>query len=209
MAETAVGPLLVVGMARSRARMMAVRKGIRAEPLLSVLLLARRLPVDRREFEHATLRPGREQAQQVPQVRPGLDAMQATAREQRHEDGVHLHRVVLYSDQLRIIAELDRGGNLISRFVYGERPNVPEYMVRNGITYRIVTDHLGSVRLVVPIDGPAPGAPVQMIDYDELGIATEAGSQGFQPFGFAGGLYDPDTWLVTFGTRHYAASAGS
>ena len=31
---------------------------------------------------------------------------------------------------------------------------------------------------------------------------------GFQPFGFAGGLYDPDTKLVRFGARDYDASIG-
>ncbi|RLB87876.1 MAG: hypothetical protein DRH50_16110, partial [Deltaproteobacteria bacterium] len=31
---------------------------------------------------------------------------------------------------------------------------------------------------------------------------------GFQPFGFAGGLYDNDTGLVRFGARDYAAEQG-
>ena len=31
---------------------------------------------------------------------------------------------------------------------------------------------------------------------------------GFQPIGFAGGLYDPDTKLVRFGARDYDASVG-
>ena len=33
-------------------------------------------------------------------------------------------------------------------------------------------------------------------------------SPGFQPFGFAGGLYDPDTGLVRFGARDYNAEVG-
>jgi RHS repeat-associated protein len=33
-------------------------------------------------------------------------------------------------------------------------------------------------------------------------------SPGFQPFGFAGGLYDRDTGLVRFGARDYDPSAG-
>jgi len=33
-------------------------------------------------------------------------------------------------------------------------------------------------------------------------------SPKFQPFGFAGGLYDPDTGLVRFGARDYDAAAG-
>jgi len=31
---------------------------------------------------------------------------------------------------------------------------------------------------------------------------------GFQPFGFAGGLHDPDTGLVRFGARDYDAEIG-
>ncbi|MCC6559698.1 MAG: RHS repeat-associated core domain-containing protein [Polyangiaceae bacterium] len=33
-------------------------------------------------------------------------------------------------------------------------------------------------------------------------------SPGFQPFGFAGGLYDPDTGLTRFGARDYDAETG-
>jgi RHS repeat-associated protein len=72
-------------------------------------------------------------------------------------------------------------------------------MIKNGTTYRIISDHLGSVRLVV---GVSDGTIAQRIDYDEFGITTFAtGTWGFQPFGFAGGLYDPDTGLVRFGAR--------
>ena len=42
----------------------------------------------------------------------------------------------LYSGQLRVVAELDGAGTLISRFVYGTRTNVPDYMIRNGVTLR-------------------------------------------------------------------------
>ncbi len=114
-----------------------------------------------------------------------------------------LVQAFLYSDQHRIVAELDGDGQLVSRFVYGERPNVPEYMVRDGVTYRIVTDHLGSVRLVVAVDGLTPGDVAQRIDYDEFGIAAEVSGAGFPPFGFAGGTYDRDTRLVRFGARDY------
>ncbi len=49
----------------------------------------------------------------------------------------------LWQGQLRPLAELDGAGSLVSRFVYGTRINVPEYMERGGTTYRLVTDHLG------------------------------------------------------------------
>jgi RHS repeat-associated protein len=112
----------------------------------------------------------------------------------------------LWEDQLRITAELDAGGNIVSRFVYGTRANVPEYMIRSGGVYRLVTDHLGSPRLVIDV---ASGEVVQEIEYDEFGRRTVIeGPDDFQPFGFAGGLYDQDTKLVRFGARDYDATTG-
>jgi RHS repeat-associated protein len=77
---------------------------------------------------------------------------------------------------------------------------VPEYVVQGGTTYRLLSDHLGSVRLVVDT---ATGAVAQRLDYDEFGNITADTNPGFQPFGFAGGLYDPDTGLTRFGARDY------
>jgi RHS repeat-associated protein len=116
-----------------------------------------------------------------------------------------LQQGFLYGDQLRVAAELDGSGAVVSRFVYATRPNVPEYMVKGSATYRLLTDHLGSVRLVVNV---ATGAIAQRIDYDAFGVVTSDTSPGFQPFGFAGGLYDRDTGLVRFGARDYDASTG-
>ncbi len=111
----------------------------------------------------------------------------------------------LYQDQLRIAAELDGANNLVSRFVYGTKINVPEYLIRNGTTYRIITDHLGSVRLVVDT---ANGSIIQRMDYDSYGNVTNDTNPGFQPFGFAGGLYDQHTKLTRFGARDYDAETG-
>jgi RHS repeat-associated protein len=44
--------------------------------------------------------------------------------------------------------------------------------------------------------------------YDEYGNVVEDTNPGFQPFGYAGGLYDRDTGLVRFGARDYDAVAG-
>ena len=116
-----------------------------------------------------------------------------------------LQQLWLYEDGLRPVAEQDTSGNVVSRFVYGSRSNVPDYMVKGGNTYRIVSDQLGSVRLVV---NASSGAIAQSITYDPWGRDTADSSPGFQPFGFAGGLYDPDTKLVRFGARDYDASVG-
>src|SRR4029078_4277310 len=54
----------------------------------------------------------------------------------------------LYQDGLRPVAELDGAGNVVARFGYAGA-NVREYVVRGGSTYRLLTDQLGSPRLVV------------------------------------------------------------
>lgn len=111
----------------------------------------------------------------------------------------------LYQDQLNPVAELDGTGAVVSRFVYGSRINVPDYMVKGGTTYRIISDHLGSPRLVIDT---ANGDVVQRIDYDEFGNITNDTNPGFQPFGFAGGIYDQHTGLVRFGARDYDPQTG-
>nr|MDA3934219.1 RHS repeat-associated core domain-containing protein [Gammaproteobacteria bacterium] len=111
----------------------------------------------------------------------------------------------LYRDLLNPVAELDGAGNVVARFVYGERANVPAYMVKGGVTYRIVSDHLGSPRLVIDV---ATGMIIQQMSYDTFGRLIEDTNPGFQPFGFAGGLYDPDTGLVRFGARDYDPETG-
>jgi len=73
------------------------------------------------------------------------------------------------------------------------------------VTYRLIADDLGSVRLVVD---STTGAIAQRIDYDDFGVVLMDSNPGFQPFGFAGGLYDSDTGLVRFGARDYDAQTG-
>ncbi len=111
----------------------------------------------------------------------------------------------LYQDKLKPIAELDSNNQVISRFVYATDTNVPDYMIRNGSTYRIIKDHLGSPRLVIDV---ATNTVIQEMSYDVWGNVTKDTSPGFQPFGFAGGLYDPDTKLVRFRARDYDSHIG-
>jgi RHS repeat-associated protein len=111
----------------------------------------------------------------------------------------------LYQDGLRPIAELDAGNNVVSRFVYAGGSNVPAYMIKAGVTYAIVTDHLGSPRLVIDA---ATGSVAQQLDYDEFGNVILDTNPAFQPFGFAGGLYDPDTTLTRYGLRDYDPKTG-
>jgi len=111
----------------------------------------------------------------------------------------------LYDRQRRLIAQLDGSGNVANEFVYGTLDHSPDYMIKSGETYRIISDHLGSPRLVVNI---ASGAIAQRLDFDSFGHVLTDSAPGFQPFGFAGGLYDRDTSLVRFGARDYDGEAG-
>ena len=108
-------------------------------------------------------------------------------------------------DQLYPIAELNADGTIKSIFVYGSKPNVPDYTIRDGIKYKIVSNHLGSVRMVINLQ---TGVVAQRMSYSAFGVVKEDSNPGFTPFGFAGGLYDPDTELTRFGARDYDAFTG-
>jgi RHS repeat-associated protein len=111
----------------------------------------------------------------------------------------------IYQDALNPVAELDGDGTITATFIYGAKANVPELMVKNGTTYRLITDQVGSVRLVVNADD---GTIAQRIDYDSFGRVVADSNPGFQPFGFQGGLTDPLTGLVRFGARDYDPQTG-
>ncbi|MGK5092044.1 RHS repeat-associated core domain-containing protein [Deltaproteobacteria bacterium TL4] len=119
-------------------------------------------------------------------------------------DGI-LTQGFLYKDQLNPIVELNGNGQVVSRFVYADKEHVPAYMIKGDKTYRIISDHLGSVRLVLDSD---TGTIVQRMDYGTFGNVIQDTNPGFQPFGFAGGLYDDDTKLVRFGARDYDTEIG-
>ncbi len=111
----------------------------------------------------------------------------------------------LYMDQIEPIAELDGAGNVVARFIYAENAHVPSYMMKNGIVYRIISDRLGSPRLVIDASS---GAVMQRLDYDAWGNVVVDTNPGFQPFGFAGGIYDLDTKLIRYGARDYDPKIG-
>ena len=111
----------------------------------------------------------------------------------------------LYQNQLNPVAELDGSGNVVEQFVYGSRLNVPDYIIKAGIEYRVITDQLGSPRLIVD---STDGQVVEEIDYDTWGNVINDTNPGFQPFGYAGGLRDSDTGLLHFGARDYDPATG-
>jgi RHS repeat-associated protein len=113
----------------------------------------------------------------------------------------------LYRDSLAPVAELDANGAIVARFVYGSRRNVPDLVIKGNIVYRLFTDQLGSPRLAVNIADPSD-VPYRR-DYSAFGEVIGAlGAADWIPFGFAGGLYDPDTGLVRFGARDYDPQIG-
>ena len=123
------------------------------------------------------------------------------------DDGTNVEtRRYLLGEGNRLVAEYNESGNLVSQFVYATGRHVPDLMLQGSNIYRIVTDHLGSVRLVVNV---ANGSVAQRIDYDTWGNGTVmAGATFDQPFGFAGGIGDRDTGLVHFGAREYDLATG-
>ena len=115
---------------------------------------------------------------------------------------------LLYDEQGRVVAELDGSNNVLSTFVYGLKPNVPDYMMRGGVAYRIVSDWRGDVRLVLDTTKTGAAAVVQQNRLRCLGqrhepVESELRRGGaalcFQPLGFAGGLWEPSTGIVRFG----------
>ncbi|RYZ81051.1 MAG: RHS repeat-associated core domain-containing protein [Proteobacteria bacterium] len=111
----------------------------------------------------------------------------------------------LWQSALKLGSEITPNGSLRSSFVYGTDSHSPDIMVKDGITYRFVKDDLGSIRQVV---NTGTGQIAQQLSYDAWGKVIENTNPGFQPFGFAGGIYDVDTKLVMFGARDYDAETG-
>ncbi|MPV86678.1 RHS repeat-associated core domain-containing protein [Ostreibacterium oceani] len=118
---------------------------------------------------------------------------------------------LLYIDQLNPMASLHPNQQVKQLYIYGERSHVPSametYDEQGNLTgkYRFITNHLGSVEAVVNTD---TGVTAQQIDYDVWGNVLSDTNPNFQPFYFAGGLYDTDTKLTRFGARDYDAEIG-
>jgi RHS repeat-associated protein len=105
----------------------------------------------------------------------------------------------------QIVAQLNGSNQIVSQFVYATGMNGPDYMVNGVAIYRVISDQLGSPRLVV---NTATGTVAEQMNYDEFGNVLADSDAGFQPFGFAGGLKDPDTGFVRFGARDYNPVVG-
>ena len=92
---------------------------------------------------------------------------------------------------------------------YASKPHVPDYAIRvsDGAVYRVVSDQLGSVVLVVNVNDASD--VLLAARYGAFGEQEVlAGSADAVPFGFAGGLYDTATGLTRFGARDYDPKTG-
>ena len=120
------------------------------------------------------------------------------ARVLRRKDGIVTHRFAALDGVVQ--AELDASGLVITQFLRATPGGAPDVMIRGTQTLRFIKDHVGSPRFVVDVD---TGAVLQEMQHDTFGRVVVDTSPGFQPFGFGGGLYDPDTGLVRLGAREY------
>jgi RHS repeat-associated protein len=111
----------------------------------------------------------------------------------------------IYDGQLRPVAEMNSAGTVTATYIYATHINVPDYVVKGTTTYRVITDHLGSLRFVI---NTSNGTIAQRIDYDDWGNVLVNTAPDWTPFGFAGGIYDKDTKLTRFGARDYDAEVG-
>ncbi|OGP50206.1 MAG: hypothetical protein A2Y79_07825 [Deltaproteobacteria bacterium RBG_13_43_22] len=110
----------------------------------------------------------------------------------------------LWQGRTRLLAVYDGNDNLLMRFNYADG-RMPVSMVKDGSTYYLMYDQVGSLKAVTDSSGNV----VKNIDYDSFGnIITDTNSSFTIPFGFAGGLYDQDTGLVRFGYRDYFPEVG-
>ncbi|MDB4988291.1 MAG: hypothetical protein JWN04_3469, partial [Myxococcaceae bacterium] len=114
----------------------------------------------------------------------------------------------LYDANARPVAQVSPSGTVEAVFLYGARANGPEYILEPATGRRlfVVADHLGSARMLVDAD---TGAIAQTSSFDAWGqLTSRSGELDLHPFGFASGLYDPDTGLTRFGARDYDAHLG-
>jgi len=103
-----------------------------------------------------------------------------------------------YVDASRPAAQLNADGTIAARYVYDSSDLAPAYVASNGQQQLVITNDVGTP--VVTLDA-ATGAVVDSFDLDAWGRGSITRTDA--PFGLAGGLVDPDTGLVHFGTRDY------
>jgi YD repeat-containing protein len=102
----------------------------------------------------------------------------------------------LWRDLTTLLAVYDGSDHLLQRFEYADGRMPVAMTDGNGTRYYLHYDQVGLLRAV----SDANGNVVKKITYDTYGNIVSDSNPSFKvPFGFAGGLYDPDTKLTHFG----------
>jgi len=95
----------------------------------------------------------------------------------------------LWENKTRLLAVYAGSGNLKQRYEYA-LGNTPASYTEGSNRYYILTDQLGSPRMVTDEDGTL----LREIEYDSFGnIVADSAPEIKLAFGFVGGLYDTDT----------------
>src|SRR5262249_44493640 len=95
------------------------------EASLRVRLRDSLTPACRRQLEHASLRPGRNEAEQVAQVAPRLDAVQLAAGQERDKRGIDLAGVVVAPEVVEALcANQERAKSLEQALAVASRPTL-------------------------------------------------------------------------------------
>ncbi|WP_148864690.1 RHS repeat domain-containing protein [Marinobacter fonticola] len=110
----------------------------------------------------------------------------------------------LWQDKTTLLATYDGEGNLKQRFEY-TLGHTPTSFTENGEIYFVLSDQLGSPRIIAD----SAGQVIKAIEYDAYGnVIADSQPSLTIPFGFGGGIKDVDTGLIRFGYRDYLPSTG-
>ncbi len=110
----------------------------------------------------------------------------------------------LWQGLTRLLAVYNADDTLRMRFEYADA-RMPVAMARDGATYYLAYDQVGSLKAVAD----ASGNVAKRIEHDAFGnILSDSNPSFTMPFGFAGGLHDRDTSLIRFGYRDYDPETG-
>ncbi len=120
--------------------------------------------------------------------------------------------IKFFYDGVKVIEEVDAGGNVVASYVYCNGVDELLTMNRNGNTYYYHEDALGSVIAL----SDAGGNVVERYEYDPYG-AAEVLDNSFNslpastvdnPYTFTSGRYDAETGLMFFRSRYYDSKTG-
>ena len=110
----------------------------------------------------------------------------------------------LWGNLTTLLAIYNADDTLRTRFEYADS-RMPYKMIHEGQAYYLAYDQVGTLKAISTEDGTI----VKTIEHDTFGnVLLDSNPNLSIPFGFAGGLYDPDTKLTRFGYRDYDAETG-